>query len=163
MDSDKETVNGVILTGRMISGAMIVGVAMFGVVVLILGDSVASQRSLGGLFLGILGLIAPAFLVVYAVLRAVMVRAAKSQCRQGGGMEMSLEALARVYAPLVIIRAAMAEGVGLAGLVFLLITGQKLLWAAPVMAIIILVAALPSRSRFDSFVQEVTGTNPYVG
>ncbi|MGQ9651513.1 MAG: hypothetical protein ACUVXJ_15510 [Phycisphaerae bacterium] len=113
--------------------------------------------------MGILGLFAPAFLVVYAVLRAVMVRAARSQCKQGGAMGMSLESLARVYAPLVIIRAAMAEGVGLAGLVFLLITAQKVLWVAPVIAIIILVATLPSQSRFDSFVQEVTGTNPYVG
>ena len=163
MDSDDETVKGVILTARIISGAMIAGVATFGVVVLLLGNVVASQPSLGGLFMGILGLIAPAFLVAYVVLRGVMVRAARSQCEQSGGVGMSLEALARAYAPLVIIRAAMAEGVGLAGLVFLLITGQKLLWVAPVVAIIILVAALPSRSRFDSFVQEVTGTNPYVG
>ncbi|MGQ9651514.1 MAG: hypothetical protein ACUVXJ_15515 [Phycisphaerae bacterium] len=42
MNSDEETVNGVILTARIISGAMIVGVATFGVVVLILADSVAS-------------------------------------------------------------------------------------------------------------------------
>ena len=163
MNEGQETVRGVILMGRIISGAMIVGVAAFGVVVLVLGDRVASQASLGGLFVGILGLVALAFLVVYSVFKAVVVRTARSQCEQSGGKALPLGALARAYAPLVIIRAAMAEGVGLAGLVFLLITGQQLLWAAPVIAIIILVAALPSRSRFDSFVQEVTGVNPYAG
>lgn len=163
MNADQDTVKGVILSGRIISGAMIVGMVTFGMVVLVLGERVASQASLGWVFVGVVALSTLAFLVAYPLFRATIVRAAKAQCEQSGQTGMPTGSIARVYAQLVIIRAAMAEGVGLAGLVFLLITGQKLLWAAPVIAIVLLAAGLPSRSRFDSFAQEVTGVNPYGG
>ena len=95
--------------------------------------------------------------------RAVVVRAARANAERGGEMAASTGTLVQRYNTLVIIRAGMVEMVGLAGLAFLLITGQKLLWAAPAIAIVLLAAGLPSRSRFDAFVQEVTGSNPYSG
>jgi len=163
MNTDQDTVKAAILSGRVITGAMIMGMATFGVVVLVLGDQMVSQPSLGWILVGVVALLAFADSVFYLLFRAMVVRGAKANRDQGGDTAAATEALARRYSTLVILRAGMVEMAGLAGLAFLLITGQKLLWAAPAIAIVLLVAGLPSRTRFDAFVQEVTGSNPYSG
>jgi hypothetical protein len=161
MNTDQDTVGTAILSGKIITGAMIVGVAVFGVVVLVLGDRMVSQPSLGWVLVGVVASVAFAFSIFYLFFRATVVRAARASRERSGEAREPTRALAQTYNTLVLIRAGLVEAVGLVGLVSLLITGQKLLWAAPAIAIVLLAAGLPSRSRFDAFVQEVTGSNPY--
>ena len=62
---------------------------------------------------------------------------------------------------LTLIRSAMAEGLGLFGLVIGLVTDTQAAFAAPVLALIILGAGFPTRDKLTQLTASITGRNPY--
>ncbi len=146
---------------RVVIGAMVFGIVSFGVVVFFVGRTMTHQPSLSWVFSGVLGLLGATELAVYPLVRAGLVKAAKSRYEESGGGEAATGPVVQAFLSLSMIRAAMAEGFGLAGLVFLLVTGFTPLWLAPIISILFLIVSMPSQGSVDDFVRDVTGSNPY--
>ncbi len=148
---------------RIVIGAMIFGVVSFAAVVLFVGRMMTHDPSLGWIFCGVLGVLGVTELTVYPLVRAAFVKAAKSRYEQSGGGEAATEQVVQSLASLLSVRAAMAEGFGLTGLVFVLVTGVTLLWLAPIISLVFLITSMPTEEKVSSFVMDVTGANPYSG
>lgn len=146
---------------RIVIGAMVFGIASFAVVVLVVGRTMTPDPSLTWVFCGVLGFLAVTEMPAYLVVRAGLVRTARSRYEQSGGGQDAGARVAQSFFTLSLIRAAMAEGFGLAGLVFLLLTGFAPLWLAPIISLALLIFGMPTQSKLDEFVREVIGSNPF--
>ncbi len=148
---------------RIIIGAMMFGEISFAVVVVLVGGIVgmSDETSLRWVLLGVLGGLAAVMIGAYPLVRALLIRSARATYEKAGGGEAASESVLRSFATATLIRSAMAESLGLAGLTFLLVTGLKLFWLAPAASVLFLMIGLPSQQKLDDFVREVTGSNPY--
>ena len=148
---------------RVVFIAMIFGEISFAVVVLFVGGMVemSDDRLLRWLLPAVLGFLAVGMIGAYPLVRALLVKSAKARYEQAGDSEAAMGSVLQSFATATLIRSAMAESLGLAGLVFLLVTGMKVFWFAPAVSLVLLAAGMPSQGKSDDFVQEVTGSNPY--
>lgn len=71
--------------------------------------------------------------------------------------EECLKPIAATYLQITLIGAAMAEGIGLFGIVIVLITGNWLVGLAPLLALLVLVMLFPRLGAFQSFASNATG------
>lgn len=150
---------------KLVIGAMIFGEVSFAVVVAFLAGSMGGLSEDGErlrwILLGVLAAVGASFLAAFPLVRAALVRSARQKHSQAGAEQEATAAIAQSFFTATLIRSAMAESFGLAGLVFLLVTGHPLFWAAPALSIALLLAGMPSQARVDDFIREVKETNPY--
>jgi hypothetical protein len=146
---------------RIVIGAMTFGVTSFAVVVVFVGGAISRDASLGWVLAGALGMLGAAELAAYPLIRAALLRSARVRYEQGSSGDAAIPQVVRSFFTVTLIRAAMAEGFGLAGLGFLLVTGLQPLWFAPAISIAFLLATMPNQETVSAFIDEVTGSNRY--
>lgn len=141
---------------RIILLALVLGIATFAGVVVFLRFS--SERELdpavGRLLLLTLGVLAFAELPVYFLVRRQLLARAQSMKAE------ALELLSRDLTPqplfsLTIIGAAMAEGLGLLGVLAVLLGAPLYALAAPLVAVLLILAQFPTRERLEQAVRGV--------
>ncbi|MFQ5807112.1 MAG: hypothetical protein ACE5I3_11750, partial [Phycisphaerae bacterium] len=93
----------------------------------------------------------------YALLRTAIMGNLRRTWDGRASDEVPKEELAKGFNLLTIIGGALAEGLSLFGLVILLVSGNWLAVAAPVIGLLLLAAQLPTRDRFNRFAGNVTG------
>jgi len=139
---------------RVIVLALALGIVLFtGVVVCLrLSGEPATNPEIGQLLLLVIGALAVANTSVYFVLRKSFV--ARAQAAKGEALELlKHDAVPPQLLTLTILGAALAEGVGLLGVVALLLGAPWFALAAPALAVVLIVAQLPSRERFERVVR----------
>jgi hypothetical protein len=161
MNTENPAVRNRLTQVRLVIGAMAMGVVSFAVVVFLVGRTMPGNPSLGWTLLGALGLLGAGELGAYPLIRAGIVKSAKARYEQGPTGDEGVAGVVQSFSTATLIRAAMAEGFGLAGLAFLLVTGLTVLWFAPLISLAFLVTTLPTDERMSRFVGDVTGTSPY--
>jgi hypothetical protein len=134
--------------------ALVAGIATFAGVVLFL--RLSSERELdpavGQLLLITLGLLAVAELPVYFLLRKqflARVRAMKAEALQLLLQDLTPQPLFS----LTIVGAAMVEGLGLLGVMAVLLGAPLYALAAPALAILLILAQIPTRARLEHAVR----------
>ena len=134
--------------------ALVLGIATFSGVVVFL--RLRSERELdpavGQLLLVTLGVLAVAELPVYFLLRKQFL--ARAQAMKAEGLELLLQDLTPpALFSLTIIGAAMAEGLGLLGVLAVLLGAPLYALAAPVLAVLLILAQFPTRERLEHAVR----------
>ena len=139
---------------QIIPLAMALGVlAISGVAIAVrLSGGVESNPEVTGVLTMAVAALAVAMVPVYFVLRRTLVARAQEERAKG------LELLAQGQAPpalltLLIVGAALAEGVGLFGAVTLLIGGPWFVLAAPGLALALILMQIPTRERFEAMLR----------
>lgn len=151
-----------IMSLRIIIAAMMMGIVAFGAVVLAIGSKVAQDDAeLGGMLLAVLGVLAVGELIAYAVLRMATLSSARRQFEQEPTGEDAEVRMMPAWRTLILVRSAMAEGLGLFGLVIVLVTATRTAFVAPVIALIILAAGFPTKDKLAQLTASITGQNPF--
>ncbi len=141
---------------RIILLALVLGIATFSGLVVFLRRS--SERELdpavGQLLLVTLGVLAVAELPVYFLLRKQFL--ARAQAMKGEALELLLQDLTPpALFSLTIIGAAMAEGLGLLGVLAVLLGAPLYALAATFLAVLLILAQFPTRERLEQAVRGV--------
>lgn len=146
-----------LLTLRILIGMMAMGVVVFAVVAAFLApiDDSPSMREIANLLAFILIALVVALTSAYVVIRAAMLKQLRAKL---GGLtaDARLSPVALTYFQLTLIAGAMAESVGLFGVVIILLAGQGIVWIAPLLALLVLGALFPRLDAFRSFAENVT-------
>ena len=160
--ADTET-DAVLRVLRIIIAAMMMGIIAFGVVVAILvgADIVEEDAQLAKILLIALAAVGAAELPAYFGVRAAMLGNLRRAGGEGKPEDASSVSLAGGFNTLTLIGAALAEGFSLFGLVVVLVSGQWLALAAPLVGLILLARQFPTRDKFNQFVASVTRQLPY--
>lgn len=143
---------------QIIVFSFIFGVLSFAVVVIFLRSSGNSSPSDGlpvNLLLAILGALLLSAVVVGAVIRTAMVGGLRRKSDRGETIHDAV--LLQKFGMLTIMRAALAEGAALFGVVLTLISSSWFGLAGAAVAIVLLALAIPTRGKFDAFVRDATG------
>lgn len=146
---------------RIIVLAMTTGLVLFTTVALAIDGRMASPE-LSRVLLPVLGLLGVSEIGAYVFLRTATWTSIRRQIADKPAADAEL-VIAGGYRTLVLIRSAMIEGWGLFGVVSLMLTGHRTVLAAPVLAIVLLVANLPTRDRLADCITRMTDRNPYAG
>ncbi len=143
---------------KVIILAMAGGMVAFAVVAAVVanGESFKPDEKAGPLLLGVLGLLAAGESVAYVVLRHVVLAKLKAQ-EHGGSSADPASRIGEGFSTLTIIGGAMAEGLGLFGVVIYLISGNAWGLAAAGGALLAVLAQFPTRARIRSFTSAVSG------
>jgi hypothetical protein len=160
--ADTET-DAVLRVLRIIIAAMMMGIIAFGVVVAALlgAGIVEGDAQLGKILLIALAAVGAAELPAYFAVRMAILGNLRRAGREGKPEDASSGRPAGGFNTLTLIGAALAEGFSLFGLVVVLVSGQWLALAAPLVGLILLARQFPTRDKFDRFVASVTGQLPY--
>lgn len=143
---------------QIIVCSFIFGVLSFAVVVIFLRTSGNSSTSDGlpvNLLLAVLGGLLLAAAVVGAIIRTAMVGGLRRKSDRGETIHEA--ALLQKFGMLTIMRAALAEGAALFGVVISLLSQSWLGLAGAAVAVVMLAMAMPTRGKFDAFVRDATG------
>ncbi|UCG15081.1 MAG: hypothetical protein JSV19_07260 [Phycisphaerales bacterium] len=151
-----EDIERALTTLRVIIGAMLAGMIAFGAVAVVLGRQ-ADDTTLATPLLVVLIVLSLGAVPTFVITRAVLRNRVRHSYELRPPTEDQTGKLVPILMTLTIIGAAMAEGVGLFGLVIYVITGTVWALIAPVVAILALVLQLPSRDKLNRFVADVTG------
>jgi hypothetical protein len=141
---------------RMILVALALGIVIFaGVVVFVRATDVREMNpQVGQLLLVVIGGLAVSELAIYFLLRRQFL--ARAQDERGEALELLREGFVPVpLYTLTIFGAAMAEGVGLLGVVGVLLGSPWFTLAVPVLAVVLILAQLPTQARFERAVRGV--------
>ncbi|MFO0859043.1 MAG: hypothetical protein U0570_00705 [Phycisphaerales bacterium] len=95
-------------------------------------------------------------LIIWTAARRFMLADARGQWSRPGDVALKERSIWGRFSSMAITRAALAEGFGLLGIVSLLVAGQWWGLAAPLIAIGIILATLPSQDRYEQFLEKVT-------
>lgn len=144
---------------RLIVVAMAAGLVVFGIVTLVIGPRMEDPEFAKILLLMLVAL-GLSESVAYGVLRTVTLNALRKDVSGLPLPEAEQKAMGS-YHTLVVIRSAMAEGLGLFGVTIAMVTGAKLAFAAPLLSLILLAIGFPTRQKLSDLVTAVTGRNPY--
>lgn len=157
MAIDETKAENVLLMLRGVIAAMAMGVATFAGISLYLVQTgtMGNQPDLGKILLLVLAAMAIAELPAYFVIRRVLVGQLRGQLEAAGASERD-QLIGQGFSSTVIIGAAMAEGLGLLGVLTYLLSGQWVALVAPVLTLIVLISLFPSRWKLDNFAEEVT-------
>jgi hypothetical protein len=96
-------------------------------------------------------------LVLVMLLPGLLAKQARKLWEARADDEMAMRRVYQGFMSVSILQAALLEGPGLLGAVATMLTGNALLLLAPGLAVVFLAALFPRRSRFDRWVEEVTG------
>lgn len=146
---------------RLIIGAMAAGLIVFGTVTLAIGERM-SDPGLAKLLLPVLAVLGTSEFIAYGVLRMATLNALRKDILSLAPAEVEIRALG-TFCTLTLIRSAMAESFGLFGIVIVMVTGIKLVFAAPLLSLILLALGFPSRQKISDFIDTLTGRNPFAG
>ena len=144
---------------RVIIAAMGVGLLTFTGIALYLGAAGEPQEDLAGLYALVLVALAVGESVAFIVVRANAVAQARKRIVSGSSDDDPASVCMGSYVTLTLIGGAMAEGIGLFGAVTLLITGNWLIVAAPVLALLVLVLLFPTEASVNAYTEKVTGVS----
>ncbi len=146
---------------QIIVVAMAGGILAFGVVVLVLGSRMGPHADIAKTLVPVLALVAAGEAGAYLVLRTVFDKQARQQLEAAADQQAAQARALPIFQTLVLIRSAMAESMGLFGLVIVMVSGVKLVFLAPGLAIALLLLGFPTQDKLDAFVAKATGRNPY--
>lgn len=127
------------------------GVALLTAVALALAPLSETGVMASGVLLPILGVLAVGEIPVYQVLRRRALRRLADR-REGALMEARTERVPHELFTLILVGAALAEGVGLFGAVVYLLTANALAIAGPFVALVVLGYQVPTRDRLEDLV-----------
>lgn len=146
-----------LLTLRILIGAMATGVAVFAIVAAFLApvDDSPSLREIADLLSFILIALVVALTLTYVIVRTVMLKQLRAKLGELTD-DARLSPVVLAYFQLTLIAGAMAESVGLFGVVIILLAGQGIVWIAPLLALMVLGALFPRLDAFRSFAENVT-------
>ena len=152
---------GELLTLQMIVGALAMGVALFAAVALVIDVAgPEADPELANVLLAVLASMAVALIPVYFLVRRSFLSAARGQLAQredrgrpGRGAELTIPEPIRI---LTIIGAALAESVGLFGTVIYMVTKAQLALIAPAVALVAILACMPTRGRLEALLESLT-------
>lgn len=114
----------------------------------------ASSEHILMMALGAFGFIG--FVVLGVFIRPALARKARSAWVDRPSDEVGGESVWNMFAVRTIVTAAFVEGVGLFGSIIHMLTGALPPLAAPVLAVLLLIAVFPTRVRLEQFVKFVT-------
>jgi hypothetical protein len=134
---------------RIIVLAMLGGVVVLTVIAYLLGGTGEHDAGFVQMMSLVLGMLGVGQVIGYLVVRNSMLRRIRSAVGSDAEPPWSADRVLPMLITVTIIGAAMAEGFGLFGAVLLLITGAYYFLAAPAIAILILLAHVPSRDRLE--------------
>lgn len=98
-------------------------------------------------------------LLIVMLLPGLMAKQARKKWEARADDEMAMRWVYQGFVNLSILQAALLEGPGLLGAVATMLTGNTLLLLAPGLSVLFLAALFPRRSRFDRWLEEVTGVS----
>jgi hypothetical protein len=90
----------------------------------------------------------------FFAVRALKLTELRKQITAAGGAATGVD-LVEAYFVLTLIPAALAEGFALFGAVIYFVTASPLALLGPLLGVAVLIALLPTRYKFDSFVENV--------
>ena len=151
-----EDIDKALTTLRIILGAILAGMLAFGVVAVVIGRQ-ADDTTLATPLLVVLVVLSLGAVPTFVIARAVLRNRVRHSYEQRPPTEDQIGKLVPILMTLTIIGAAMAEGIGLFGLVIYLITGTAWALVAPVVAALAILLQFPSRDKLNRFVADVTG------
>ncbi|MCP4544832.1 MAG: hypothetical protein GY835_00020 [bacterium] len=145
---------------RIIIGAMIAALVLFGLTAtfLVTSGTMTPQPDLAVLLLGALAALAVSELAAYIVLRQAFIKNQQQAWRNRSRDEELAPDLLTPFTTLTIIGTAMAEALGLFGVVIFLLTSHLGGLAGAVVSLALLLRQLGVRDRFQDFVRAVTGS-----
>ena len=143
---------------RLIIPTMAMGMIIFGIITLILGSMGDPEEMVRIEKLLLLALLALPIveLPAFFALRMGMMKKLQNTV-SGMKPDECIQPIAAAYLQITLMGAAMAEGIGLFGIVIVLLTGNMLGWLAPVAALLVLYSMFPRIGAFQSFAGSVTG------
>ena len=152
---------GELLTLQMIVGALAMGVALFAAVALVIDVAgPEADPELANVLLAVLAFMAVGLIPVYFLVRRSFLSAARGQLAQredrgrpGRGAELTIPEPIRI---LTIIGAALAESVGIFGTVIYMVTKAQLALIAPAVALVAILACMPTRGRLEALLESLT-------
>lgn len=140
--------------------AMIVGLIGFAVVSYVLrkdGSFEAGEKA-GPVLLGILGLMAIGELPAYLIIRQTIAGKTRRRWREEQPVNDPVSFFGQPIATVAILGAAMAEGLGLFGILIYLMAGNVWGLAVGGVAMILVLAQIPTRQSVDRFISAMTAT-----
>lgn len=139
---------------RIVIVAMMGGILSFSVIAVVISPRMTKRPELAGLLLLILGALVVVEMLVYFVIRRGTMAKLRQSLREAPLDADSEGRMLPAMATLTLIGAAMAEGIGLFGVVAFLITGQTAALAAPAIALLVLVLRIPTQEKLSAFVAD---------
>lgn len=143
-------------TTRLVLAALALGLLTFGGIVVFLRASGMSPKDngIGGVLAMTLAFMAVANTAIYFVLRKQLL--ARAQTSKAEALALLSQDLVPPHLnTLTILGAALAEGVGLFGVVTVLLGGPWYALAAPAVAVVLILALFPTRERLEQAVRGV--------
>jgi hypothetical protein len=148
----------------IIVGAMVLAVVSFGVVSLVVGPVILEEKAQARLLLVLLGVVGVLEIVGFMIARAILTGRLRRTCEEDAGSPPAGAADPfPVFFSLTLIRSALCEGFAMFGLAIVLLHGEKIALGAAAIALLVLIAGMPTESRYRRFVEDVPGGNPYAG
>ncbi len=138
-------------TGQILVFAMLAGIVAFGGVVMAIGPTGGEEPPDATVLLIALAAVAVTEIPAFVVIRMGIVGNLKKRHGSRAAGDPIPDEIVNAHMVLTLIGGAMAEGVGLFGLVIVLLTGNWLAMIAPALAIVILAAFIPSRAKIERF------------
>ncbi|HEX8875960.1 MAG TPA: hypothetical protein VF777_04370 [Phycisphaerales bacterium] len=169
MNDSNSTTEGVsnILVLRVVCFALCLGVAVFGAVAIMLTNEQSSPAfenkaltqqatDLGRMLTPAVFVLGFTMLAAWPFVRRAHHATGRRVWQSSDPVEVKERKLFNGYSVLSILRAALAEGFGLFGVVTFFLTAQWITLAAPAIAIALIVATMPSQARYERFLASVT-------
>lgn len=158
-----------ILVLRVLCFALCFGVAVFGAIAIVLTNERNSPAFSNGVLtkqaIDLSRLLTPAVLLLgftmlaaWPLIRRGHIATGRRVWQSPDPVDARERKLFNGYSVLSILRAALAEGFGLFGVVTFFLTAQWIALVAPAVAIGLIVATMPSQERYERFLQSVTGS-----
>jgi hypothetical protein len=144
---------------RLVIAAMAMGIIGFAAVVVLLaaGGRMNADPQLADILLIVLAILAVAQVPVYVFVRRAILANLRRTCDSRTSGEAAAQELTKGFNALTITGGAMAEGLSLFGLVILLLSGNWLALAGPLVGLLLLAVQFPTRDKLRRFVESATG------
>ncbi|MBN1513994.1 MAG: hypothetical protein JXB13_18400 [Phycisphaerae bacterium] len=155
MQPGLQSPEAMVRTLRIIVLAMIVGVLALAAVAGAFAPLGAADEAIKSIFVLVVATIGVSFGLGYALVRRQLLARACRQASEGLERDDTQALAMRTYQALVIVGAAMAEGVGSLGAVAVLVTGYWPLAVVPLAAVVLLAMNVPSRDGFAVFAERL--------
>lgn len=144
-DAEQQQITAALATLRIIAGALIMGVASFAAITIIIAGGAPNGN--GTILFWIAIAVAVAGIIASQIATAIMSRA-------GAKQDLSVERSIALYTTRMIVGLAILEGAAFVNLVFFIITGRWLLFAAVALLVIFMFAKFPTRGGLVRWIEE---------
>jgi len=145
---------------RVVLVAMVVGLSGFAAVSYVLrkDGSFETDAKTAKVMLAVLGMMALAELPAYVVIRVSVAGKVRRQWREQQPVNDPVSFFGQPIAKVAILAGAMAEGLGLFGILIYLLARNPWGLAAGGVALLLVLAQIPTRQSIDRFVSTITAT-----